>query len=151
MRPKKFTYMYFLKLWALAPREICRNKAINFVFIEINVYYKVWLEAKPYYEYPPLKFLGSVISINNYVYYSTSYNVFLQLYTSFWIVSFTLTLFECGSVQTNPASTRWTLFSPFSLLRQMASSSLDSRLQDTQPDGGWRYLGWREGSTDGKS
>ena len=60
--------------------------------------------------------------------------------TSFWIVSLTLTLLECGSVQTKPASTRWILESPFSLLRQTASSSRDSRVQDTQLAGGWRYL-----------
>jgi hypothetical protein len=42
--------------------------------------------------------------------------------TSFWIVSLTKILFECGSVHMNPASISFTLLSPFSFLRQMASN-----------------------------
>ena len=62
-------------------------------------------------------------------------------HTSFCTVSLTLTLLEWGSVHTKPASTRWTLFRPFSLFRQMASSSRDSRVHETHAEGGWRYLG----------
>ena len=60
--------------------------------------------------------------------------------TSFCTVSLTLTLLEWGSVHTKPASTRWTLFRPFSFFRQIASSSRDSRAHDTHAEGGWRYL-----------
>lgn len=56
------------------------------------------------------------------------------------MVSLTLTLFECGSVQMKPASTRCTLDSPLSLFRHTARSSLDSSVHVTHVAGGWRYL-----------
>lgn len=58
---------------------------------------------------------------------------------SFWMVSLTLNRLLCGSVQINPASINRTLLRPFSFLRQMASSSLDSMSQMTHCVGGERY------------
>mmetsp|Transcript_3864 Transcript_3864/g.11440 ORF Transcript_3864/g.11440 Transcript_3864/m.11440 type:complete len:260 (-) Transcript_3864:226-1005(-) len=46
--------------------------------------------------------------------------------TSFWIVSFSLIRRECGSVQTNDASTSFTSVSPRGLRSSSASSSFDS-------------------------
>ena len=60
-------------------------------------------------------------------------------HTSFWMVSFTLTRLEWGSVQMNPASTRRTFERPLRRLRQSDSSSLDSRVQNTHCPGGCRY------------
>ena len=59
--------------------------------------------------------------------------------TSFWMVSFTLMRFECGSVQTKPASMRRTLVRPLSFLRHSESSWLDSSWHTSHWFGGCRY------------
>jgi len=51
----------------------------------------------------------------------------MPLTTSFWIVSFTLSYLEWGSVQMKDASTSLTLLSPFMCLRQSWRSCGDSR------------------------
>ena len=65
---------------------------------------------------------------------------YTRTHTSFCTVSFTLILFECGSVQTNPASTRCTLLSPLSFFRHRLRSSRDSNTHDTHAEGGCKYL-----------
>jgi hypothetical protein len=55
--------------------------------------------------------------------------------------SLTLSLFEWGSVHTNPASINLTLFNPFNFFKQRARSSRDSRAHCTHSAGGWKYLG----------
>lgn len=51
----------------------------------------------------------------------------------------TLIRLECGSVQMNPASTSFTLFSALSLRKHSPNNSLDSREHDIHSNGGCRY------------
>lgn len=73
----------------------------------------------------------------NYKYKTMKNNLSLKI-TSLEI--YTLILLECGSVQTNPASTNFTRFNPFNFLRHNESSSLDSNAQAIHSAGGCKYL-----------
>ena len=53
---------------------------------------------------------------------------------------FTLTLFECGSVQTKTASINLTFCKFFNRFRHRAINSRDSREHITQVVGGFKYL-----------
>src|SRR3989338_255850 len=59
--------------------------------------------------------------------------------TSRWIVSFTFSRRECGSVHTNPASTSFTLLRPRSFFRHSVSSRGLSSGASIHAVGGWWY------------